>query len=227
MARLMTTDPRTLLTAGDRLSRTEFERRYAAMPDLKKAELIEGVVYMGSPVSYRRHGRPERLLAIWLAFYEVMTPGVEATGNTTLRLDLDNEPQPDLMLRVPERRGGRSRIAADGFVEGPPELVIEVAASSVSYDLHQKLHVYRRSGVTEYLVHRVDDGAIDWFRLEEDDYVPLVAADDGMLRSTVFPGLWLPVRALLDGNVPGLRAAVESGCASLEHRQLCQRLASV
>lgn len=222
----MTNDPRTLLTAGDRLSRTEFERRYATMPDLKKAELIEGVVYMGSPVSYRRHGRPERLLAIWLGFYEASTPGVFSSSNTTLRLDLDNEPQPDLMLRVPEERGGRSRIAADGFVEGPPELVIEVAASSVSYDLHQKLDVYRRNGVAEYLVHRVDDGAIDWFRLEEGNYVPLVPSADGLLRSSVFAGLWLPVRALLDGDVPGLRAAIERGCVTPEHRQWCARLAS-
>ncbi len=220
----MTNDPRTLLTAGDRLSRTEFERRYAAMPDLKKAELIEGVVYMGSPVSYRRHGRPEHLLAIWLGFYEALTPGVEASGNTTLRLDLDNEPQPDLMLRLPEQRGGRSRIAADGFVEGPPELVVEVAASSVSYDLHQKLKVYRRCGVAEYLVHRVDDGAIDWFRLEEGDYVPMVATTEGWLRSTVFPGLWLPARELLAGDVAALRTAIERGTASAEHRRFCERL---
>ena len=40
------------LENGDRLTRAEFERRYAAMPRLKKAELIEGIVYVPSPVRY-------------------------------------------------------------------------------------------------------------------------------------------------------------------------------
>jgi Uma2 family endonuclease len=128
-----------VLRAGDRLTRDEFERRYAAMPTVKKAELIEGVVYMGSPVRYEQHGAPEQALAAWLSFYRAVTPGLGAAGNTTLRLDLDNEPQPDLLLRIPERVGGRSRVTADGYLEGAPELVVEVAASSTSYDLHQKL----------------------------------------------------------------------------------------
>ena len=43
--------PRILpLEHGDHLTREEFERRYEAMPHVRKAELIEGVVYMPSPV---------------------------------------------------------------------------------------------------------------------------------------------------------------------------------
>src|SRR5688572_28459288 len=143
MALLMTTSPRVpVLCAGDKLTRDEFERRYAAMLDLKKAELIEGVVYMGSPVRHVQHGRPEHLLSVWVGFYQEATPGVDASGNATLRLDLDNAPQPDLLLRLPEHAGGSSLITTDGYLEGPPELVIEVAASSVSSDLHQKLGTY-------------------------------------------------------------------------------------
>jgi Uma2 family endonuclease len=151
MALIMTTSPRVpALCAGDHLTRDEFERRYAAMPALKKAELIEGVVYMGSPVNLVRHGQPHHVLSTWLGFYCTATPGLIAADNTTLRLDLDNEPQPDLLLCLPAAAGGRSKVAADGYLEGPPELVLEVAANSVSYDLHQKLDVYRRSGVQEY-----------------------------------------------------------------------------
>ena len=225
MANLMTTAPRVpVLCAGDRLTRTEFERRYSAMPDLKKAELIEGVVYMGSPVRHVQHGRPERLFSRWVGFYEDSTPGLDSSGNSTVRLDLDNEPQPDLLLRLPERAGGRSRVVSEGYLEGPPELVIEVAGSSVSYDLHQKLHAYRRNGVQEYLVHRVDDGEIDWFLLEHGTYVRQQPGPDGILKSRVFPGLWLDVRALLRGDVAALRATVERGIADPAHAAFVARL---
>jgi len=221
----MTTSPRTpILHAGDRLTRDEFERRYAAMPDLKKAELIEGVVYVGSPVRYVQHGQPESDLAAWLVFYAVLTPGVGRVGNCTVRLDLDNEPQPDLLLRIPEQAGGHSRVGKDDYLEGPPELVVEVAASSVSYDLHQKLHAYRRNGVLEYLVHRVDDREVDWFVLERGTYARMQADRDGLLKSRVFPGLWLDVQALLAADLPALRAAIDRGVACAEHADFAARL---
>jgi Uma2 family endonuclease len=224
MAFLMATSPRVpVLCAGDRLTRDEFERRYSAMPDLKKAELIEGVVYVGSPVRLSHHGRPEADLSFWLGLYRMETPGLDQAANCTLRLDLDNEPQPDLLLRLPEALGGRSRVGTDGYLEGPPELVVEVAASSVSYDLHQKLHVYRRHGVPEYLVWRVDDGEVDWFVLEGGHYARQGAAADGLLHSRVFPGLWLDVAALLRGDLRALRAAVERGVGSAEHRAFVAR----
>src|SRR5688572_14986767 len=154
MALHMTTSPRVpVLCAGDKLTRDEFERRYNAMPDLKKAELIERIVYISSPVRYV-HGRFVFVLSGWVGFSKLVTPGFDAGNHTSLRLDLDNEPQPDILLRLPERAGGRSRVASDGVLEGSPELIVEVAASSVSYDLHQKLGAYRRNGVQEYLVYR-------------------------------------------------------------------------
>jgi Uma2 family endonuclease len=225
MADLMTTTPRVPeLCAGDVLTRDEFERRYAAMPHLKKAELIEGVVYMGSPVRHVQHGRPDRLLAIWLGLYEAATPGLDSSANATVRLDLDNEPQPDLLLRIPEAAGGRSRVTADGYLEGAPELVIEVAASSASYDLHQKLRAYRRNGVLEYLVHRVEDGEVDWFVLEGGAYVRLQPDTHGLLHSRVFPGLALDVAALLRDDLRALRTTIERAIATPEHAAFVQRL---
>src|SRR5438067_360802 len=87
-----------LLEHGDRVSREEFERRYERMPRVKKAELIEGTVYMPSPLRAKAHARPHIQLAGWLVFYESETPGVQSFDNSTVRLDLDNEPQPDLVL---------------------------------------------------------------------------------------------------------------------------------
>lgn len=229
----MTTSPVPVLQAGDVLTRDEFERRYNAMPELKKAELIEGIVYMMPRVPFW-HGRAVANLAGWLGSYQTWTSGLGAGMNCTVRLDWDNEPQPDILLFIPERAGGRSRVDADGFIEGPPELVIEVTASSVSYDLHQKLHVYRRNGVLEYLVHRVDDGEVDWFVLEGSSYVRQQPDAQSVLASRVFPGLRLDVPALLredlktlDGaqaDLRALHAAVERGCAGAEHAAFVRRL---
>jgi hypothetical protein len=140
------------LENGDRLTRAEFERRYEAMPHLKKAELIEGVVYVPSPVRHRYHGKQHSRLNAWLVHYEAGTPGVDVGDNSTVRLDLDNEPQPDCLLFIQPEHGGRVKFDEKGYIEGGPDLVAEVAASSVSYDLHNKLNAYRRNGVREYVV---------------------------------------------------------------------------
>jgi Uma2 family endonuclease len=194
------------------------------MPHLKKAELIEGVVYVPSPVRFRRHGRPHAHLMTWLGVYEASTPGVEAADNSTARLDLDNEPQPDALLLIDPARGGQAQISADDYIEKAPELVAEVAASSVSLDLNLKLHVYRRNGVREYVVWRVLDQEVDWFVLREGRYdrLPLDAA--GLYRSEVFPGLWLDPAALVRGDLARVLAVLQQGLASSEHAAFVGRL---
>jgi Uma2 family endonuclease len=209
------------LQAGDRLTRAEFERRYNAMPNVNHAELIEGVVYMPSPVSTENHGAPHFDLITWLGIYRIQTPGVAGGDNSSIRLDGDNEPQPDVHLR--RERGGTSRIE-DGFLEGPPELVAEVAASSASYDLHDKLNAYRRNGIKEYMVWRVLDDAIDWFILREGRYVPLLASVDGIYRSEVFPGLWLDPAALIGQNMPRVFEILQAGLASAEHAEFVTKM---
>ena len=212
------------LENGDRLTRAEFERRYEAMPNLKKAELIEGVVYMPSPVRYERHSHPHTRLVTWLGMYEMDTPGVEAGDNGTIRLDLDNEPQPDAFLIIKPERGGQVRISEDDYIEGAPELVAEVASSSVSYDLGSKLQAYRRNGVREYVVWRVLDGQVDWFVNREGRFEPMLPEPDGILRSTVFPGLWLDPAALTAGNATALKLILQQGLNSPEHAAFVARL---
>ena len=212
------------LEAGDRLTRGEFERRYTAMPQVKKAELIEGVVYMPSPVRRQQHGTPSRHLAAWLGVYEAATPGVTGADNATVRLDQDNEPQPDGVLLIDPACGGQTRFSDDDFIEGAPELVVEVAASSASYDLGDKLQAYRRNGVREYLVWRVLDREIDWFRLHEGRYELLPRDQQHCYRSQTFPGLWLDVPAMLSGDLAKVLAVLQHGLASDEHAALVARL---
>lgn len=212
------------LESGDRLTRIEFERRYQQMPDNKKAELIEGVVYVASPVRANRHGKPHAQIVGWLLVYESETPGTYLADNTTVRLDADNEPQPDALLRIEPEVGGNSRITEDDYIEGAPELIVEVAASSASYDLNDKLNAYRRNGVQEYIVWQSYENRIDWFCLEEGRYVSLEPDEAGIIRSGVFPGLWLAVNALREGNLAEVLAVLQQGIQTAEHQVFVQRL---
>jgi hypothetical protein len=211
------------LCQGQRLSRAEFERRYNAMPELKKAELIDGVVYMPSPVK-DRHSSPHADLMAWFGFYRLRTPGVVGGDNGSLRLDVASMPQPDAFLRIKESHGGQAHLDADGYVAGGPELVAEVAASSAEVDLELKLPLYRRNKVREYLVWRVIDMDVDWFSLRGGRYTRLRPAPGGLYRSKVLPGLWLDLGALNEGDLPGLDAAVQQGANSPEHAAFVQKL---
>jgi Uma2 family endonuclease len=206
------------------LTRAEFLRRYDAMPDLKKAELIEGVVYVPSPVRHKNHGRPHSHLIGWLINYEVATPGVETSDNSTLVLDLENAPQPDALLFIQPDHGGQVKINEEGYIEGAPDLVAEIAASSASYDLHDKLDVYRRNGVREYVVYRVLDGQVDWFVLKGGQFEALEPSADGLLRSITFPGLWLDPAALVRGDLATILAVVQQGAHSPEHAAFAVKL---
>ncbi len=203
------------LEGGDRLSRNEFERRYQALPQIKKAELIEGIVYVASPVRSKSHGQPHAAVMTWLGAYWSATPGVDLNDNATVRLDANNEPQPDALLRI--EVGGQSRITEDDYIEGSPELIAEVAASSAAYDLHDKKQAYKRNGVQEYLVWQVFEQKLDWFRWQNGEYVSQQPDENGIVRSQVFPGLWLAMLALLEGNMATVLATLQEGLNSLEH----------
>lgn len=187
------------LDAGDVMTRAEFHRRYAQHPEIRSAELIEGVVYVASPLRARDHGFPDSSVNVWLGAYWVPRPEIRCATSSTVILDADNEVQPDIVLI--REAGGSSRITPDGYIQGPPELVVEIAASSTSQDLHQKKNVYRRNGVQEYIVWRVLDGAIDWFALRDGQYVALAPDASGVIESAVFPGLRLDVAAMLAGDI--------------------------
>jgi Uma2 family endonuclease len=212
------------LDTGDRLSRAEFERRYQAHPEIKKAELIEGVVYVPSPTRFEQHGSPHFNIIGWLAAYQAATPGVRGGNNATVRLDFENEVQPDLLLRLEPDLEGQSTITEDDYLEGPPELIIEIAASSASYDMHDKRRVCARSGVKEYLVAQVYEQRLDWFVLVEGVYQPLEPDEKGVLRSQVFPGLWLPAAALWAGDLAAMLETLQAGLASDEHAAFIEQL---
>lgn len=216
------------LTNGDKLNRYEFERRYDSTTNVKKAELIEGIVYiMPAALRFRSHGQPHARILTWLGNYEVLTPGVELAVEPTVRLDFDNEPQPDAVLIITPEAGGQTRISEDDYIEGAPELVVEIAASSAAIDLHGKKQAYRRNGVKEYIVWQVLEQKLTWFYLEKGEYLELVADENGILKSRVFPGLWLAVNELLTGNMSDVLQVLQAGLQSREHADFVSKLGNV
>lgn len=214
------------LENGECLTAPEFLRRYEAMREVKKAELIEGIVYMPSPVRFDAHAVPDSLIQFWLMSYVVQTPGTQAGGNSTVRLDIENVPQPDVILRITEECGGLSYLDEKGYLVGPPELVVEIAASSTSIDLHDKLRAYRRNGVKEYLVWRTLDDAIDWFVLADGDYQRQAPDRKQQLRSVNLPGLVLNVPALLAQDGAAVLATLNTALKQPAHRAFVAKLAA-
>ena len=214
-----------LMDNGDRMKAAEFEARYSAMPHVKRADLLNGVVYMPSPTRYESHGTPHPMMAAWIDNYCMFTPGLGGGDNATICLDDENQPQADVSLRIPEAAGGQSTLSDDDYLMGAPELIVEVAASSRSYDLGAKRDVYARFGVREYVVWQVEENGIDWFVLRDGQYVSVDPGPDNLFRSEVFPGLWLDWQALLNGDRAGVFAALQTGCATPEHQAFVERLA--
>jgi Uma2 family endonuclease len=194
-----------VLESGDRLSRDEFHRRYCELPNLR-AELVEGVVYVSSPVRQELQGRPHMQIVTWAGTYVAQHEGVDASVDATVLLNADTEVQPDLFLfRVPAA-GGSARMNENGYIEGPPQLVIEIVASSASYDLHDKLQAYQAAGVHEYVVWRTLDEQVDWFRLLDGRYVRIQPGPNGVIERDQFHGLRLNVPKLLAGDMTAVLA---------------------
>jgi Uma2 family endonuclease len=214
------------LENGDRLTLREFMRRYESMPEHVRAELIEGIVYMAAAVRLVQHGRPAMWLGNIVSTYGMQTH-VDCGFDATVELNDDNAPEPDLLMFLPEELGGRAKINEEGYLEGPPDFIAEVSASTVSIGLHGKLRAYEKSGVREYVVWRVLDEAIDWFVLEDGKFLPLAADESGVYRSRTFPGLWLNVPALLQRDAQGLWATLDAGMGTEEYREFAARVKGV
>jgi Uma2 family endonuclease len=223
MATVSTSPDFSTFENGDRMSRAEFHRIYETMPDEFRAELIGGIVYVASPLR-RRHGTSHLQLGALFGVYEVNTPGVEAADDATILLGDEGEPQPDLYLRILPEFGGQSRTTADDYVEGAPELIVEVALSSRAVDLHGKYSDYRRYGVAEYLVVCLRESEIRWFDLRADQELHLDAG--GVCRIRTFPGLWIDSKALLAKDHARLHAALAEGLSTSDHAAFVQKLAA-
>jgi Uma2 family endonuclease len=216
--------PLPTLVEGTRLDQPEFHRRYEAMPPGTRAELIDGVVYMPSPVGIQ-HGESSKNVIVWLGMYKLRTPGVQVLDGATTILGRKSEPQLDALLRILPECGGRTSNTR-GFVQGPPELVVEVAKSTRYIDLGPKLDDYQRAGVQEYVVRALDPDEVIWHALREGRLEAIPPGEGGLYRSHVFPGLWLDPLALLNNDLTGMLAALDLGLATPEHTAFVARLAA-
>jgi Uma2 family endonuclease len=209
------------LLPGQRLTREQFLCRWETLPELKNAELIEGIVYMPSPVS-NRHSTFDALIHGWLMVYVAATHGCEAGSNGTW-LMAESAPQPDSHLRILPEHGGQSRMEG-GYCAGAPELIVEVCASSATHDFGPKLNLYQRAGVREYITVSLEPQQAVWRELAGGRYAPLAPGSDGILRSRIFPGLWLDPEALFKGDAARMLERLRGGLESSEHAEFAASL---
>ncbi|MEM7532442.1 MAG: Uma2 family endonuclease [Chloroflexota bacterium] len=206
---------------GDRLKRQEFHRRYCHYPELKKAELIQGTVHLNdSRVSATLHGIPHAHIVSWLGYYIVYTPNVRISNNGSFLIDDDNEFQPDAVLWV---EGGNAYVNDDDYLEGAPELVVEVSDSPVSVDLNEKKNIYQMHGIQEYLVlltHRQD---VRWFMLEDGIYKQIIPDNNGVLRSRIFSGLNLDSTSFWNDDTRMMLKVLQEGMKRPEHQRLVEQ----
>ncbi len=212
------------LLEGDSLTSDEFMSRWEEIPDLKRAELIEGIVYMSSPVSLG-HGRFEYVLTAWLSSYTAGTPGCMGSLEATWLMTEHNVPQPDITLTIVPEQGGQSRVKGP-YHSGAPELIVEVAVSSHSRDFGAKKRLYERMGVREYLIALPAERQLVWWALTPAGFQPLEPGPDGIVRSVCFPGLWLAPAAVWDLDLPRINSVVQQGLATPEHAEFAAQLAA-
>jgi Uma2 family endonuclease len=216
----------TTLENGDHLTQPVFHQRYQDHPEDRKFELVGGIVYMASPTR-GPHGLYHSELNLVLALYKASAPGVEVADNITVILGPNSEPQPDLLLRLTTECGGQSHYNGEQYLVGPPELVVEIAHSTVAIDMNAKREDYLAAGVQEYLVLCIEEQEIHWWHFPSKR--KLKPGKDGLWKSRVFPGLWVDGPALLRRDSQQLVATLQRGLASTDHvnfaQQLQQRLA--
>ena len=205
------------------MSRDEFLRRWELLPDLKHAQLLDGIVYMASPVS-TKHGNRHSYFNAWLTIYETHTHGCEIVTDGTALIEND-APQPDIALRILPAFGGQSRDEGP-YLAGAPELIVEVAASSRARDLGPKARLYLRAGVREYVTALVDEQRVIWRELHEGAWRELTADSAGVLRSRVFPGLRLDEPAMWRRDLAKVLDVLQQGMATAEHGDFVRLLAS-
>src|SRR6266498_3961583 len=211
------------LEAGDHLDQTTYHARYEAMPPDFRAELIGGVVFVPSPLRLE-HGESHALIMGWLTNYWSATPGTSVRDNATAILGDDSEPQPDATLIIEPESGGQSSVSEDGYATGPPELIVEVASSSESIDLHRKRRDYEQAGVLEYVVVVLRQHVVRWFVMQDGTYQEVEPDASGIFKSTVFPGLWLDAPALLRLDGRQVMATLQQGIETSEHAAFVQQL---
>ncbi len=212
-----------VLIAGQRLDQPNFHERYEAMPPETRAELVGGVVYMPSPMR-GDHGMEGRIVAGWLFYYQLKTPGVKGADGATVKLDQQGEPQPDCQLFIAPDLGGQISLDPEGYFAGAPELIVEISRSSRAFDLGAKKADYERASVQEYVVVELDPDQIHWFIRRADRFADLPPGPDGVYRSEVFPGLWLDPAALYSEDLARLIEVLDQGLATPEHAAFLTRL---
>ena len=138
-----------------------------------------------------------RILQLALNFLDASNNnGFLVSAPMDVRFDEGNIYQPDI-LYIEESR--KDEIVKD-FVEGAPDLIIEILSpSNAYYDLRQKKEVYEKYGVKEYIIIDPIAQNADLYLLKEGAYyLHQRSAKDEHLNSTLLKGFSINLKQLFN-----------------------------
>jgi Uma2 family endonuclease len=207
---------------GDKMSQREFSKIYSKLPEPYKAELVAGIVYEPPPPTLL-HSVGDLDLSALLRYYTAYTPGTQSGHDCSVILSDEDQVQPDSFLRVLPELGGQSANWRRK-IKGAPELVAEVSFSSRSIDLHIKKERYAKFGVKEYIIFCVEPSLIQGLNLASGEMLPM--DENGVIRSEIFPGLWIDARSLSTGDYKSAFETLSLGLQSSQHKAFVDLLAS-
>ena len=223
------------LRDGERIPPDEFRRRCGVLEAVGvdfRVEYVNGVVRMMPPPNFAGHTHPIRVMQGLLSAYTRQTPGVIDYTESGVTLPVEEtsaDVSPDLCLVVQPGRGGQMSVDDAGYFVGPPELVVEVANSSLSYDLGEKRDLYEAAGVQEYLVHATRERRLLMMRRDGDRFRTVMPDADGVLASRIFPGLVFDTAAIIADDIAAAEATLDRVMQSPEvaaaHQNLVASLA--
>jgi len=176
-----------------------FERYYEIVDEKIRADLLDGKIIRDSPAIPR-----DAFVATWLTnligtYNQKFDLGIVLTATVTVRLTAYNAPEPDIVFV----RKSRQAIVNDRYVDGPPDLCVEVISkSSRKYDRGRKFVLYAEHGVKEYWIIDPFKSAVEFYENRGREFVTIPPDEQGRVHSKVLPGLWLKPEWLIADPLP-------------------------
>ena len=167
--------------------------RHATITDLdaipddgNRYELLNGVISMADAPTYRHQLTVRAVFLLVNTWVEQHDLGDTIFAPVDIVLDDHNSLQPDILFIDTQHL----TMVRNGKVYGTPQLIVEVISpGSRSRDSVEKAIRYAVAGATEFWLIDPELETVAVFALVGNVYVERAAGDDGVVESTVLPGL--------------------------------------
>jgi Uma2 family endonuclease len=176
-----------------------FEKFYEIVEENVKADLLDGKIIRDSPAIPRHSHVVTRLGRLIGDFAEKFDIGEVFGATASVRLSKYQGPEPDVFFI----RKSRLRIMGEKYIDGPPDLCVEVISkSSRKIDRGRKFVLYAEHGVKEYWIVDPLRNTVEFYENHDGAWVEIKPDERGRLHSKVLPGFWFNPKWLSKDLLP-------------------------